>query len=119
MKDENETLKQINRSGFPFQLRIEQEIRASHSQHEWEVASREHPWNPPNNDSSGFIDLVLSHTTFPGDRLVIECKRVKAKDSRQLQWVFLLPDHDAKPTARAACFEVAGSSKREAEITEW
>jgi len=45
MDDTETTLKQINKSGFPFQLRVEHEIRMTEQQHGWSVASREHPWN--------------------------------------------------------------------------
>ena len=119
MENQDETLKQINRSGVPFQLRIEHEIRATESQHGWRVASREHPWRNPDSDSSGFIDLVLCHTQMPGDRLVIECKRVKGEDRRQLQWLFLLPDQEVKQTQRASCFEVEGSFRQSEESAKW
>ena len=36
-----ETLKQLNRSGFPFQLKVEDDIRAAEQDHKWYVASRE------------------------------------------------------------------------------
>jgi hypothetical protein len=108
MKNRDETLKQINKSGFPFQLRIEHEIRTTQTQHRWEVASREHPWRKPDSESSGFIDLVLCHNECPGDRLVIDCKQIKGDDSRQLQWLFLLPDPDSKQTKQTSCLEVAG-----------
>jgi hypothetical protein len=109
----DEALKQFNRSGFPFQLRIEHEIATS-SQHDWLVSSREHPWKKPESASSGFIDLILNHKTILG-RLVIDCKRVKSDDSRQLQWLFLLPDKDLHGTKRASTFEVEGRVKND----EW
>lgn len=43
---------------------------------------------------------------FSTFRLVIECKRNKAQDARQLRWVFLLPDQELKQTRLASCFEV-------------
>lgn len=119
MDHQDETLKQINKSGFPFQLRIQQEIRASHSEHGWELASREHPWRDPNSESSGFIDLTLHHTKYLDDRLVIECKRVRTDDSRQLQWIFLLPDEGWRPTSQASCFEVGGGFKQLVGTTKW
>lgn len=36
-------LSQINRSGFPFQLRVEDDITTTAPIHGWRVASREHP----------------------------------------------------------------------------
>ena len=106
--NEDEALKQVNRSGFPFQLRVEAEVRSSSERHDWSVASREHPWVNPQTSSFGFIDLVLEHKQYSTFRMVIECKRVKADDARQLRWVFLLPDHELKPTEIATCLEVEG-----------
>jgi hypothetical protein len=60
------------------------------------------------NDSSGFIDLILSHQEFPGDRLVLECKRNKSDDLRQVQWLFLLPESNFSQTGKASCLEVEG-----------
>jgi hypothetical protein len=120
MTNEEETLKQLNRSGFPFQLRIEQEIQSTKSQHRWQVATREHPWPKSNHDSSGFIDLVLRHEEFKGDRLVIECKRIKGDDARQLQWLFLLPDDPTiTETKRVSCLEVKGGPPTKADHRGW
>ena len=101
-----DALKQINRSGYPFQLRVEQQVVSTRSDHGWSVASREHPWAVPDAGSSGFIDIVLQHDHFVTYRLVLECKRIKADDGRQLNWHFLVPDKILKPTALASCFEV-------------
>lgn len=101
-------LRQLNRSGFPFQLRIEHEIRSTEREHHWSVASREHAWGSPDGASSGFIDIVLKHNQFSTFRLVLECKRIKADDARQLRWLFLIPDAEAGPTPLASCFEVEG-----------
>jgi hypothetical protein len=99
------TLKQLNSSGFPFQLKVEQDIRATCGKdHNWAVASREHPWSTAEN--TGFIDLVLKHNEYSTFRLVIECKRLKADDARQLQWLFLAEEGKEDSVARASCFEV-------------
>jgi hypothetical protein len=120
MANQEDTLKQINKSGFPFQLRIEHEVRLTNKEHNWSVASREHPWASADNAASGFIDLVLKHDQFSTFRLVIECKRIKADDARQLRWVFLIPDKEAQPTALASCFEVEGRGKQDQESKpEW
>ena len=121
MTDEEETLKQLNRSGFPFQLRIEQDIKSTNTEHHWEVATREHPWPESNDDSSsGFIDLVLRHKEFKSDRLVLECKRVKSDDARQLQWLFLLPtDQTVTETNTVSCLEVKGGPPTRAEHGGW
>lgn len=112
MTSQDETLKQINRSGFPFQLRVEHEILATQPEHGWSVASREHPWVSAEQAASGFIDIVLQHNPHTTFRLVIECKRMKADDARQLRWVFLLPDQELKETALASCFEVLANRTR-------
>ena len=108
MTNQKETLKQINKSGFPFQLKVEHEIRRTQSEHNWLVASQAHPWTSADGDASGFIDLVLKHDQISTFRLVIECKRIKADDARQLRWVFLLPDQELKSTELASCYEVEG-----------
>jgi hypothetical protein len=36
-----DALKQVNRSGFPFQLKVEGDIRAMEQSHHWSIASRE------------------------------------------------------------------------------
>jgi hypothetical protein len=67
---------QVNRSGFPFQLAVEQTVRSSVREHSWEVAATELPWE------SGFIDLVLKNGRM---FFVIECKRAE-----ESTWVFLV-----------------------------
>ena len=106
--NQDEALKQINRSGYPFQLKVESEITNTKQTHHWDVVSREQAWVTPNSGSSGFIDLVLAHKQIPTLRMVIECKRIKADDARQLRWIFLHPDQDLTPIRRASCFEVEG-----------
>lgn len=104
--DKGEVLKQIGRSGFPFQLGVEDAIKCTQSSHRWVVASREHPWSTEDTESSGFIDLVLQHTDRVSHRIVVECKRVKADDQRQLQWCFLVPEGAKEETDLASCLEV-------------
>jgi hypothetical protein len=99
-------LSQLNRSGFPFQLRVEHEILNTQQEHGWSVLSREHAWANPDTGASGFIDLVLEHNQYPTFRLVLECKRNRAEDARLLRWLFLLPDQEPKPTLVASCYEV-------------
>ncbi len=99
-----DTLKQFNKSGFPFQLKVENAVRATEQIHHWSVANREHPW--ATEAKSGFIDLVLKHNQFSTFRMVVECKRLKADDARQLQWLFLIPDLTSPQAAKASCLEV-------------
>lgn len=70
---------QVNRSGIPFQLAVENLIRKEARKTEVEVVGREVPWG------KGFIDIVAKK----GDRMffAIECKKVEEKS-----WSFLLPD---------------------------
>lgn len=110
MTNQDETLKHIWKSGFPFQLRVEDEVRNTHSTHGWSIATREHPWTNAENESSGFIDLVLQQDQFVTYRMVMECKRVKADDKRQLQWVFLIPEKEQQETQMASCLEVGGTT---------
>lgn len=119
MTKPDEALQQTARSGFPFQLRVEEEIRTTHKAHGWSVASREHPWVHPESNSSGFVDIVLKHDHFTTFRIVIECKRMKADDARQLRWIFLQPDKLAKPTNVSSCLEVEGNTSRTQEQQVW
>jgi hypothetical protein len=120
MKNQDEILKQINKSGFPFQLKVEHEIRRTAGEHDWSIASHEHPWVSADNTMSGFTDIVLKHNQFTAFRLVIECKRIRTDDSRQLRWVFLFPDQEPKPKTLTSCFEVKGWKKREPIVKpEW
>jgi hypothetical protein len=111
----NVSFKQLNRSGFPFQLRVEEEVRASSDIHHWSIASREHPWTNPESGVSGFVDIVLKHDQFVTFRLVVECKRMRSNDERQLYWFFLLPNTNNEITGRTSCLEVEG----EEAANEW
>jgi hypothetical protein len=117
MQDED-LIKLINKSGFPFQLRVEHEIQRTKSDHKWELASREHPWSSTtNNELYGYIDLVLNHSEMPGDRLVVECKRIKGDDERQLQWLFLIPE-GSRETPIVSCLELFGRIPTK-HVGEW
>jgi hypothetical protein len=75
--------KLVNRSGFPFQLRVEHEIRKTSAQHRWSVTSREHPWSDTGKSpKEHFLDLVLSKDSM---RMAVECKRVQ-----NASWIFLI-----------------------------
>lgn len=120
MAHDVDPLRQINRSGFPFQMRVEHEIRNSVSAHGWAVESHEHPWTSTDGTRSGYIDIVLKHTQYVTFRLVVECKRIKADDARQLRWIFLIPDVNSEPTSLASCFEVEGRGRRDNDSeSEW
>jgi hypothetical protein len=76
----------VNASGFLFQLRVKNEIKAVQSGYQggWEVVAPEHRWVDPTLGTEGFIDLVAKSGV---SRMVIECKRVQDG-----YWVFLIPD---------------------------
>src|SRR5437773_4975488 len=83
----------LNASGFLFQLRIEEEVKAGREKHGWVVAAREHPWMHEKSDRAGFADLVL---TAGMGRFIVECKR-----SRQAHWYFIVPA-EAEPNVRSS-----------------
>lgn len=70
---------QINASGFPFQIRVEHEIRSTYSQHRWRVSAVEHKWKNKATSQDGFIDIIVEKNLIPGvsHYLIIECKRMK------------------------------------------
>jgi hypothetical protein len=118
MATAEEIIKQLNRSGYPFQLRVEQEVVATFQEHGWLVASHEQPWSTEDG-GSGFIDIVLSHNHFTTCRLVLECKRIKADDQRQLSWIFLIPGGSSQKTTVSSCLEIEGNGNREASPPTW
>jgi hypothetical protein len=119
VKNQEEIFKQVARSGFPFQLKVEDEVRSTFDKHRWSVESREHPWGHPELVSSGFIDIVLKHEQYSTCRLVMECKRIKADDARQLRWIFLLPDSETRHTELATCLEVVGQTNCKTDPPTW
>ena len=86
MSLQNHLLEITNSSGFPLQIAIENVVNKTAKVHGWLIRYSEHGWSSPEEQQSGFIDLVLqdSNGTFV---LVIECKRV-----RDAHWVFLRSD---------------------------
>ncbi len=87
-------LSALNASGFLFQMRVEEEVKAGRERHDWAVAAREHPWHHEKSGHSGFADLVLADGG--GGRLVVECKR-----SKRAHWYLIVPA-DAQSTVRRA-----------------
>lgn len=118
MTSQNDTLKQINNSGFPFQFRVLEEIRRTKETHSWSISTWEHPWTDEETGSSHFLDIVLQHNHSKAS-LVIECKRVRAEDSRQLQWAFLIPANDKRPVSTASCLEIESDPGNNREIKIW
>lgn len=113
-----EALKSVNRSGFPFQLRLEHEVTSSQATHRWRVEAREQPWTRGGEGGLGFIDLVLRHSDKYVS-MVVECKRQKGDDARQLTWTFLVPDEARGDVELAsAYFAAAGQMKTEEDGDE-
>jgi len=107
MPTEEEILKQVNKSGFPFQLKIAHEIDTTSGTHNFQVLSQEHPWSVPERNKSGFADIVIGHNEISTIRIVIECKKFSGVDSRRLRWIFLIPStKTVRPTDSASCYEV-------------
>ncbi|MEK6678110.1 MAG: hypothetical protein AABY39_01715 [Nitrospirota bacterium] len=69
--DENKLNKNVNSSGFPFQIAVENTIK---NLNDWKIARREYPWRNIETGQNGFIDLTAQKNFI---RLIIECKRVK------------------------------------------
>lgn len=87
-------LRTVNESGFPLQIAVANLINARRP-NGWSVRYTEHAWRDSDTGASGFIDLVLQH---PADTqyLVVECKRV-----RDVEWVFLAEDGQARDRRQA------------------
>lgn len=100
----------LNTSGFPFQMKIAQEIRDSPGRHDWKVLAEEHPWKSSESEDYGFIDIVAGYGAV---RLVIECKR-----GADATWLFLGTKSDGKPIDRiyALCTD---TDQDEPDIEAW
>jgi hypothetical protein len=106
MTQDEVVYKQLARSGFPFQLRVERVVLSTEGHHGWGIVTREHGWVHPETRSSGFIDLVLQHHQYSTLRLVVECKRQRRDDLRALQWLFLIPTEEAITTDAVRCLSL-------------
>lgn len=78
-------------SGFPLQIRLSDIAKSSSK---WQVFSEEHPWRSADQQSEGFIDLIIVNRADHCQTMIIECKRV-----RQTSWVCLIPN--TKPPERS------------------
>jgi hypothetical protein len=116
MKKEELIHKQLSLSGFPFQLRIENEIRLTERDHGWRVITREQAWTNNDAQNSGFIDIVLRHNHLSALRLLIECKRQRSDDARNLQWLFLIPEEDAIKKENVRCLSTVSYTRKKLGI---
>lgn len=94
--DNKKLLDIVNKSGFPLQLAIDNEI-SGRKNFDWQVALREHAWNNSTNGESGFIDLVISNKANT-QIFVMECKRVLESN-----WIFIVPKKN-KPRRHIRCW---------------
>jgi len=76
----------VDKSGFPFQLAVERELKKLGRTHSWPVVATEVPVR------DAFADIVLQR---PGLLGVIECKRVEEE-----RWHFLVPKGASANVAR-------------------
>jgi hypothetical protein len=82
-KEKNMTPEElVNKSGFPLQIALENEIGREEGHDKWWVIHSEHEWSNDKGES-GFIDLVLELGKSGTFVLVVECKRVLDAD-----WLF-------------------------------
>lgn len=80
----DELAKIVNRSGFLFQVAVEDHLRRTAREHSWSIIAHEYPWTSLDAARTGFIDLVAARGNF---RCVFECKRTQGGE-----WIFLAPD---------------------------
>lgn len=92
MRSQTDLAKEVNRSGFPLQIAVEDSVARSKKEHGWTVLHREHAWQHPAG-LKGFSDLILEDR-HRSSVLVVECKRVLDSD-----WIFLAEQDPDKTTA--------------------
>ena len=93
-----------NASGFPLQIRLADVVKFSHN---WNVLVEEHPWFLEDNDSQGFIDLIVIDAEHSIQTFVVECKRV-----RDTAWVFLVPQKNPRNRSYAT-FWISNQNQNE------
>ena len=87
MADKTSPLRDLlNRSGFPFQLAVENAIRTVGAKYHIQDVRREVPW------ARGFVDVVAQRAEI---LFAFECKRVDDKS-----WVFLISDDERERQTR-------------------
>lgn len=101
MRDED-LAKLVNRSGFLFQLGVEELIRQGLLYHNWEVLAREYPWSTNDRGKSGFVDIIAGRNNL---RCVIECKRTQGGE-----WVFLVPQSASETLELRTLWAVVGEN---------
>lgn len=79
--------KQVDRSGYAFNLGVAATIEASGSEQRWRLGAVEVPWSDLLGKDGGFVDITIQRDRAIG---VIECKKVNGED----QLVFLVKAGD-------------------------
>lgn len=98
---EEKLKKNVNSSGFPFQIAVENTINNLSG---WDIMRREYPWQNNETGQNGYIDLIAEKDFI---RLIIECKRV-----RDSEWIFLCsPTNLSRSHARFWANAVGGKEK--------
>lgn len=98
MSDDADALKVLNDSGFPLQIAVARAIDSTTASHGWKVRHEEHAWFNDDDQSKGFIDLVITDQRNCVSA-VVECKRV-----RNTSWLFLHPDGEGSTRRHAKLF---------------
>lgn len=110
MAEDKDALKTVNDFGFPLQIAVGHQVKATTARHGWTIRYTEHSWVNRLDGQSGFIDLVLqdSHSST----LVVECKRTKAT------WLFMNADGVSKPRRHAKAW-VSGHANGAMRVFGW
>jgi hypothetical protein len=108
-----EIIKQLNRSGYPFQLRVEQEVVATFQEHGWLVASREQPWSTEDG-TSGFIDMSFPIIISPPAAWCWNVSALRQMTSGSLagSFSFLAAPPKRRPYRRVWKLRETGTAKR-------
>jgi hypothetical protein len=96
VRTESDLRKLFDSSGYPFQLRIEHEIRSAQKEHGWQIIGSEYPWKDPKGEGQGFADIVIRRDQLVA---VVECKRL----AEAATYLFLVPEGSGGQTHRFRC----------------
>jgi hypothetical protein len=109
VRDGHEKLTDIvNQSGFPFQLRVEHEVRRNLGLHDWRIRGLEHAWKLQSQGEAcgGFIDLIIEKQSSV---MIVECKRVL-----DISWQFIVD-----PTQTEQLHAVTWINQTDFDFSSW
>jgi len=102
-RTDDDLLAEVNRSGFPLQIGVEQLFRQQETSAgwDWNVRYVEHEWRHEQSGALGYADIVIENSA---GRLnaVLECKRVQ-----NAEWIFL-HEQSSEAVTRTKGFFSAG-----------